>query len=145
MIKIIITFFLITISLNANTIQQQKFLEKIANTKNISLLNTKNILNNELKIEKIMAKENYTLDIKYKTYFNNLNLTNKFKKANLIAMKKKFCRNKIYKVMEDGLKIDYHFYNHNDIYITSFRLDKINCQKENLALNNIKKRYKYIY
>lgn len=138
MIKKITVFCLLIMSLNANTIQEQRLLETIANAKNLSLLNTKNILNNELKIKKVRAKENYTLDIKYKTYFNHLNLTSKFKEANLITMKKRFCHNSIYKIMKDGLKIDYHFYNHNDIYITSFRLDKVSCKKENLALNSIK-------
>ncbi len=140
-----VLLFLTLLTLNANTIQEQKFLEKIVNAKNLKLSNTKNILNNELKIKNISAKENFTLDIQYKTYFNNLNLTNKFKKANLIAMKKKFCRNKIYKAMEDGLKINYSFYNQDNRYITSFRLDKANCEKENLALNNIEKKYKNMF
>ena len=68
-----VLLFLTLLTLNANTIQEQKFLEKIVNAKNLKLSNTKNILNNELKIKNISAKENFTLDIQYKTYFNNLN------------------------------------------------------------------------
>ena len=129
--------------IKAMPVQEQAF--TIKKKKNLNLLNNGRILNNELHIEKVKAKEDYTLDIKYKAYFENLNLTSEFKQANLIAMKKKFCRNKIYKVMKDGLKIDYHFYNHDDIFITSFRLDERSCHKANLALNSIKNRYKYVY
>ena len=84
--KKLIILAILTTSIYANTIQEQRFLNKIANEKNLNLLNSKHILNNELKIQKVIAKENYTLDIKYKVYFKNLNLTDKFKEANLITM-----------------------------------------------------------
>ena len=68
MSKKAVLLFLTLLTLNANTIQEQKFLEKIVNAKNLKLSNTKNILNNELKIKNISAKENFTLDIQYKTF-----------------------------------------------------------------------------
>ncbi|MCD6174015.1 MAG: hypothetical protein J7J96_09575, partial [Sulfurimonas sp.] len=83
MTKKLIILTILIINIYANTSQEQQFLEKIANEKNLNLLNSGHILNNELKIQKVVAKENYTLDIKYKVYFNNLDLTDQFKEANL--------------------------------------------------------------
>ena len=63
MTKKLIILTILIINIYANTSQEQQFLEKIANEKNLNLLNSGHILNNELKIQKVVAKENYTLDL----------------------------------------------------------------------------------
>ena len=136
--KIIFITLLSSITLlNSNTIEQTKFMQNMADRANSRTKSLVNLPRNTTRVSKVKVRENYTLDIYFKTNFSNMTLVDDFKKINEAMMKKKFCRNRYYKRMKDGFIMKFNYYTPKNKFITSFQLKRRTCEAANSVLNNL--------
>jgi len=139
----IMIFLLLTINLlSSNSVEENTFLNNMADIANKKAQEQKNIKSRRLRISEARVEENYTLNLDLQLYFPNLELKKKFKYINYISMKKKFCKDRYFRRMKNGLKINFNYFNHEDILITKFMLDKESCKECNFNINSISKKHK---
>jgi len=124
------------IVLFANTLEETRYMVKLANVGNAYIQKNKNLPKNSTSMSNIEIKENFTLNISYKTNFSNLKYINSFKNMNKILMKRKFCAGTFYEKMKKGFIVVFMYYSKNNKLITSFELKKDNCKEANAAMLN---------
>ncbi|WP_455757169.1 hypothetical protein [Sulfurimonas sp.] len=141
-----IIFLLLIISLAmSSSAEQNIFLNKIADAANRKAQRDKDLQTTKLRVCEVRVEDNNTLEIDLKVYFPNLKIKEKFEYVNYKSMQQKFCKDKYFKRMEDGLKIKFNYFNHKNILITEFSLDEKACEKCNYDLNNINQKYQKHY
>jgi hypothetical protein len=124
--------------LYANNLEQMAYMQNIADRANAKIDKSKDLPRNTTTISKVTVKENYTLDIAYKTNFSNMELKKDFHVMNMIMMKRKFCRDDYYERMKDGFVMNFSYFMQNNELLTSFELKEENCRNESLVLNSVK-------
>lgn len=141
MINKLLFISIITALLNANDLEQQKYLNEFYERVNNKIEKLKDLPRKETHIKRMSIDENYTINL----FFNSnleVNVTSDIKEdfetMNKIIMKRKFCRHDYFERMKDGLIINFSYHTKEDELITKFSLDENSCKEAHDALLKLK-------
>lgn len=137
--KYFCTLLLLFSTLNSAimSLKQKNYITKVAYKANKMVKRRGNKPFVKFRISKVRAGEDYSLKIHYKGYLKSLSLKKKFIRAYDARTKKRYCKDKYYKRMRNDFKMYFHYFNQNNILITSFYLDQNICYQYNKDLNRI--------
>jgi len=115
--------------------QKQNYLHNLAKKANASAKKRSKHPSTKVRIRDVQVEKNYVLNLNYQGYLKHKKLIDKFRRIHHMKAKNKFCHNKFYKKMKDGLKINFSYYNQQNKLITRFCLDEKRCSSVNKQLN----------
>jgi len=117
--------------------QKQNYLHNLAKKTNISVARKNQLPSTKVRIRDVQVQDNYVLNLNYQGYLRDKKLIKKFKRMHSMKARNKFCKNSFYKRMQDGLKINFTYFNHKNNFITNFYLDEKKCTATNKRLNTL--------
>ncbi|DAB27400.1 MAG: hypothetical protein A2513_06170 [Sulfurimonas sp. RIFOXYD12_FULL_33_39] len=126
--------------LNADDLEQQKYLEDFCGRVNENIEKLKDFPRKKTHINKISFDKN-SVDIYLKSNLEEIvlvDIKDEFEMMNKTLMKRKFCRDDYFKRMQEGLVINFNYYNQKEELITNFCLNEESCKEANSALSDSK-------